>query len=336
MRFASLTIKAITKIATPSGTLPISNHKYPPLPELSSNMDVPLMRDVIKARAMGRKATIRASFIRLNLAWGNIAKMNSCLSKFWIGRVLRIMRAFKLLLPKFRGKRRSSVEIYAKHISHKLIDSLSDGVFSIALTLLGLDVVGLVHDISKSEDFNAALFSHWPTFLAYFLGFFVLLTWWYNYHVTGQYVVGTSAFIVWNHGITMAWVALMPFGVAILAENLNTPNMKWGVFYFGIALFGQYWSWLLQWTLTKLFRGNHEITFTEDFILSQVSSQERNKFLFLFNLGPALIGLVLGSLSLLNPWLALAGYTLFVATLVNPVNTLNKFVGPRFAKMLKL
>lgn len=261
--------------------------------------------------------------------------MNSCFGTIWIGRVLRIMRGIKLLLPTFRGKRRSSVETTAKHISHKLIDSLSDGVFSIALTLLGLDVVGLVHGISESEDFNATLFSHWPTFLAYFLGFFVLLTWWYNYHVTGQHVVGTTAFIVWNHGITMAWVALMPFGVAILAENLNTPNMKWGVFYFGIALFGQYWSWLIQWTLTKLFRGNLEITFTEDFILSTVSSQERNKVLFLFNLGPAVIGLVLASLALLNPWLALTGYTLYVATLVNPVNTLNKVVGPRFAKMLK-
>ena len=228
------------------------------------------------------------------------------------------------------------MEFKIKDISHKFIDSLSDGVFSIALTLLGLDVLSLAHGISKSEDFNAAMFEHWPTFFAYTLGFVVLFSWWYQYHVTSQYVVGTNAMVVWNHGITMAWVALMPFGVAILAENLNTPNMKWGVFYFGIALFGQYWSWLLQWTLTKLFRGNHEITFTEDFILSQVSSQERNKFLFLFNLGPALIGLVLGSLSLLNPWLALAGYTLFVATLVNPVNTLNKFVGPRFAKMLKL
>ena len=58
------------------------------------------------------------------------------------------------------------MDIKVKHISHKLIDSLSDGVFSIALTLLGLDVVGLVHDISKSEDFNAALFSHWQHFIA--------------------------------------------------------------------------------------------------------------------------------------------------------------------------
>ena len=91
-----------------------------------------------------------------------------------------------------------------KHISHKLIDSLSDGVFSIALTLLGLDVVALVPKISESEDFNAELFHHWPTFLAYAVGFVVLFSWWYQYHVTGQYVVGTTAMTVWNHGLTMA------------------------------------------------------------------------------------------------------------------------------------
>jgi uncharacterized membrane protein len=133
-----------------------------------------------------------------------------------------------------------------KHISHKLIDTLSDGVFSIALTLLGLDVLSLAHGISKSEDFNGAIFEHWPTFFAYALSFFVLFSWWYQYHVTSQYVVGTNAFIVWNHGLTLGWVALMPFGAAILAENLNTPNMKWGVFYFGICLFGQYWTASIQ------------------------------------------------------------------------------------------
>ncbi len=74
----------------------------------------------------------------------------------------------------------SQLGFQVKHISHKLIDSLSDGVFSIALTLLGLDVVALVHKISESEDFNATLFEHWPTFLAYVLGFVVLFSWWYQ------------------------------------------------------------------------------------------------------------------------------------------------------------
>ena len=61
-----------------------------------------------------------------------------------------------------------------KHISHKFIDSLSDGVFSIAITLLGLNVVELVPEISKSENMNTAIMENWPTFLSYLLGFVVL------------------------------------------------------------------------------------------------------------------------------------------------------------------
>ena len=46
-------------------------------------MDVPLRRDVIKARAMGKKAMIRASFTRLNLAWGKV-----CQDEFMLKSVL--------------------------------------------------------------------------------------------------------------------------------------------------------------------------------------------------------------------------------------------------------
>jgi uncharacterized membrane protein len=221
-----------------------------------------------------------------------------------------------------------------KHISHKLIDTLSDGVFSIALTLLGLDVVGLVHKISESEDFNGAMFENWPTFLAYVLGFVVLFSWWYQYHVTSQYVVGTTAMIVWNHGLTMAWVALMPFGVALLAENLNTPNMKWGVFYFGICLFGQYWTITIQRIVVGIFKGDTSITWTEDFFLADKSREEQNKALIIFNGFPAVLGIILVSLCLVNPWIALAGYALYVLTTINPVKNLNSLL-PTLSKFVK-
>ena len=73
-----------------------------------------------------------------------------------------------------------------KNISHKLIDSLSDGVYSIALTLLGLNVVESVPEISHSENINAAFLEHWPTFFSYALGFIVLFSSWYQYHVISQ------------------------------------------------------------------------------------------------------------------------------------------------------
>jgi uncharacterized membrane protein len=227
------------------------------------------------------------------------------------------------------------MELKVKHISHKLIDTLSDGVFSIALTLLGLDVVGLVHGISESEDFNSAMFEHWPTFLAYVIGFFVLFSWWYQYHVTGQYVVGTNATIVWNHGFAMAWVALMPFGVALLAENLNTPNMKWGVFYFGICLFGYAWTTCIQFILAKLFKGDTNFNFSEDFILSSFTQAQRFKFLGIFQAIPATIGIILVSICLINPWFALAGYVVHILTQVNPVKSMNS-MAPMLMKMAKL
>jgi uncharacterized membrane protein len=221
-----------------------------------------------------------------------------------------------------------------KHISHKLIDTLSDGVFSIALTLLGLDVVGLVHKISESEDFNGAMFENWPTFLAYLLGFVVLFSWWYQYHVTSQYVVGTTAMIVWNHGLTMAWVALMPFGVALLAENLNTPNMKWGVFYFGICLFGQYWTITIQRIVVGIFKGDTSITWTDDFFLADKSKEDQNKALIIFNGFPAVLGLILVSICLVNPWIALSGYGLYILTTINPVKNLNSLL-PTLSKLIK-
>lgn len=226
------------------------------------------------------------------------------------------------------------MDFKVKHISHKLIDSLSDGVFSIALTLLGLDVVALVHKISESEDFNATLFENWPTFLAYALGFVVLFSWWYQYHVTGQYVAGTNAMIVWNHGLTMAWVALMPFGVALLAENLNTPNMKWGVFYFGVCLFGQNWTVTIQRLIVGIFKGDTSVNFTDDFILASFSPKERDRFLIIFNAIPALIGLILVSICLINPWIALAGYMIHILTIGNPVKSLNSLT-PTLLKMKK-
>ena len=221
-----------------------------------------------------------------------------------------------------------------KHISHKLIDTLSDGVFSIALTLLGLDVVGLVHKISESKDFNVAMLDNWPTFLAYLLGFVVLFTWWYVYHLTSQYVVGTTAMIVWNHGLTMAWVALMPFGAALLAENLNTPNMKWGVFYFGICLFGQYWTGLIQRLFVKLIKGDTTITWTDDFFLSEKSKKDQHKALLIFLGLPSALGVIFVPMALLNPWAALAGYMIYIFTTLNPVKSLNRSL-PLLEQMLK-
>lgn len=205
-----------------------------------------------------------------------------------------------------------------RHISHKFIDSLSDGVFSIALTLLGLNVVELVPEISKSPNLNSALLENWPTFFSYLLGFVVLFSTWYQYHAGSQYVEGTTAWIVWQHGLAMAWVALMPFGVALLAQNLDTPNRKWGVFYFGVCLFGNYWTTMILLACVK-FRFDAE--YNE---LLPIPAEWMRKASPIFLGVTALLGLVLVSVALIAPWIALIGYGIYVASNVAPVRTLNR------------
>ena len=226
------------------------------------------------------------------------------------------------------------MDLKFKNISHKLIDSLSDGVYSIALTLLGLSVVELVPEISHSEGINAALREHWPTFFSYALGFVVLFSFWYQYHVIGQYTKNTSAWIVWNHGLSLAWVALLPFGVAMLAQNLNTANRDWAVFYFGICLFGQYWTASIQRLVVFIIKGDATINWTDDFFLTGKTREYKNKALLIFNGFPALLGIVLVATCLLNSWVALAGYMVYIFTLANPVKSLNRLL-PTLTKIIK-
>jgi uncharacterized membrane protein len=214
-----------------------------------------------------------------------------------------------------------------RHISHKFIDSLSDGVFSIAITLLGLNVVELVPEISKSENMNTAIMENWPTFLSYLLGFVVLFSTWYQYHAGSQYVEGTTAWIVWQHGLAMAWVALMPFGVALLSHNLNTPNRKWAIFYFGVCLFGNYWTTMILLAFVKF---KFKPSFNE---LLPIPEEVMRKATPIFLGFTALFGLIMVSISLLYPWVALGGYVAYVASNVSPVGTLNR-VKPMLEKMV--
>ena len=205
-----------------------------------------------------------------------------------------------------------------KDISHHFIDTLSDGVFSIALTLLGLNVVEMVPEISKSENLNTAILEHWPTFFAYLLGFVVLFSTWYQYHAGSQYTEGTNTFVVWQHGFQMAWVALMPFGVAVLAHNLDTPNRKWGVFYFGICLFGSYWTTIILGAFVKF---KFPISYISDL---PIPAELMQKATVIFMGATALLGAVLVTVSLYSPWAALVGYGIYVLSNVSPVHTFNR------------
>ena len=215
------------------------------------------------------------------------------------------------------------------HIDHSRIDTLSDGVYAIALTLLGFDLIGSVKKASEAENLTVGLAEQWPTYFSFFLGFFVLYATWYQYHARSQFAGRPHALVVWQHGLSMMIATLIPFGCALLAENINTQNMSWAVLCFGLIIFVESPVQLLFFIISM--RRGH-VPVTEDSPFTGETYARMGAFLAAAS---TLFGTVAVSASIVSPWLALALYGLFLATKVNPVGSFNRMI-PRLNKALRL
>jgi uncharacterized membrane protein len=78
------------------------------------------------------------------------------------------------------------------------VEAFSDGVFSIAITLLALNmkVPGRADLAGMHATLSDALLAQWPAYLAYVISFVAVL---------------------------IMWVTLVPFPTAMLAEYINHP-----------------------------------------------------------------------------------------------------------------
>jgi uncharacterized membrane protein len=213
-------------------------------------------------------------------------------------------------------------------IDHSRIDALGDGIYAIALTLLGLDLVGAVMKVSEEHDLNSALLHEWPIFFSFLMGFFVLYAVWYQYHVYSQFAGKPHALMVWHHGLGFMIAALVPAGAALLGENINTPNMATAVFYFGLLIFIEGPMQLLFLLAMK----KRPLTVTSD---SPFTGEELQKMASTYSVLLTVYGAIALTTALFAPWAALALYGLFLFTKVNPVGSLNSAVA-RLGRVLKL
>jgi len=112
------------------------------------------------------------------------------------------------------------------------VEAFSDGVFAIAITLLILEIK-VPHGIDHGELW-AGLRALWPSFVAFFLSFFVILIMWVNHHELLRLVRGVGYPFFFANGFVLLTVTFVPFPTAVLAEYLGTPQARNAVaFYSG-------------------------------------------------------------------------------------------------------
>lgn len=96
------------------------------------------------------------------------------------------------------------------------LETFSDGVFAIAITLLVLEIV--VPHLEEPGELGQALLDLWPSYLAYATSFLTIGIMWVNHHTVFRQLRETDhRFLFINLGLLML-IAFVPFPTTLLAD----------------------------------------------------------------------------------------------------------------------
>src|ERR1035438_8076871 len=102
-------------------------------------------------------------------------------------------------------------------LSKSRIEALSDGVFSIAMTLLvlKLEVPEVMHH-SSNEGMLMQLLALAPQFLTYVVTFLIAGGFWFLHHLTFHFIRHVNGVLVWINLLFLMFVALLPFSAGLM------------------------------------------------------------------------------------------------------------------------
>jgi uncharacterized membrane protein len=98
------------------------------------------------------------------------------------------------------------------------IEAFSDGVFSIVITLLVLDLRVPRDATLQGRTLAAALLQQWPTYLAYVMSFLQVGVVWANHHMMFHHIRRSDHVLLVCNLLLLLCTAVLPFTTSLLAE----------------------------------------------------------------------------------------------------------------------
>jgi uncharacterized membrane protein len=111
------------------------------------------------------------------------------------------------------------------------IETFSDGVFAIAITLLILDLLEIPRP-QEGQSLVQSYLNHWQSLMAFVVGFVTILVCWINHHHMFSHIEKFDSNLMWVNGLLLIVVTFTPFPTAILAEYVMKESNV------AVALFG--------------------------------------------------------------------------------------------------
>jgi uncharacterized membrane protein len=182
------------------------------------------------------------------------------------------------------------------------LETFSDGVIAIAITLLILEI-----DVPEDThgELWSALLRQWPSYLAYLISFAVIGIIWVNHHGILALVARVDRPLLYLNLLLLLAVAGIPFPTALVAEHLQSPGIDSEV---AAAVYGG-WATLVALSFNLMWRWIvHDASLIHEHVdLAALRANTRR-----FSLGLVIYPLTVG-IAFLNPILALGVHGLLAA-----------------------
>ncbi|MEV6183252.1 TMEM175 family protein [Streptomyces sp. NPDC052015] len=131
------------------------------------------------------------------------------------------------------------------------VEAFSDAVIAIVLTLMSVELFGLIPADPSAESLGAALVHEWPAFLAYTISFLIVGQIWVTHHNMWRYVERVDQTLVALNLALLFFVAPIPWTASLLAEYLRgsydeqvlTAGIYVGVILGEAVFFNLSWWW---------------------------------------------------------------------------------------------
>jgi uncharacterized membrane protein len=118
------------------------------------------------------------------------------------------------------------------------LESFSDGVFSIAMTLLILELtVPTLKGPITARGLLSALANQWSSYLAFVTSFFTVLIMWINHHGIFRLIRRTDSTLLVANGFLLLLVTAVPFPTALVAKFLPTAAASTACGVYGAMFF---------------------------------------------------------------------------------------------------
>jgi len=128
------------------------------------------------------------------------------------------------------------------------VEAFSDGVFSIAITLLVLEIrVPNLGEGATPQKLIDALSAQWPSYIGYLVSFLTIGNAWINHHNLFRLVGRVSHGLLITNLLLLMAVGFLPFPTALLADTLGKSGEQVGVvvyagtFVFTAVMFNLLW-----------------------------------------------------------------------------------------------